>query len=105
MSAYWENVIPEILDELGIDLGEGKVKELIEAIEGCDENKSTYCGYDVAHRSSHSEIERMKKELAEERSKVVCPQCKGQGGITVHWLDRSSSSTCWKCNGEGKVKP
>lgn len=105
MSDYWKTVIPEVLGDLGIELTEEKEKDLIEAIEGCAETKSLYTGDECIPNLYRLETEKLKKELTKERSKVVCPECGGRGSITVSWLDRSSTSTCWKCNGEGKVLP
>lgn len=51
------------------------------------------------------EIASLKKELKKERSKQVCPECKGKGGLYMSGPVHGAISQCHVCNGEGKVTP
>ena len=50
-------------------------------------------------------IERLKRELEIEKSKIICPECKGSGVNVPYGPAHTCISRCPKCEGVGKVSP
>lgn len=106
MNSYWTIFAQEVPSDMGISLTEAQVKYLADAIEGAVENMSMYCGYEAIPDPQTEEIKALKNALKEEREKVHCKTCNGNGSITSPVGPcRSATSQCWKCRGEGRHKP
>ena len=75
--------------------------------EGAHDNFGMAHGHDCIPNPLEEKVGRLERELKIERDKVVCPECGGRGSITTNAMhcNRSSTSQCWKCRGEGKVSP
>lgn len=101
---YWEEAFCAALEEANIQLPS---QELIEraskVIEGAHENYGMAHGYDCIPNPLIIENEKLTKELKVEREKVHCRECEGSGWTTTLGPYHSSTSRCYKCNGEGKV--
>lgn len=52
-----------------------------------------------------AEVDKLSRALKIEQDKVVCKECWGGGRITEQGPCNSSNTDCWKCRGEGYVKP
>ncbi len=105
-SEYWRICIEEGLSEVGIDATDNQVADLVEWVEGAHSVFGEVTGRDCIPDPSIIEIKALRAELANEKRKIVCPECGGAGRIvsacgTSHYSDTS----CWKCNGKGKVMP
>ena len=78
-------------------------------IEGMEENCGMDFGHDVAWVNLRAAHERekfdLKCELARERNKVHCKECRGIGETVSHGPVHSGYSRCWKCNGDGRHDP
>jgi hypothetical protein len=103
MSTYWKIFVDEVVPELGIVLTPEQSAQLLDEIKNAHENYSTAHGYDCIPNPDRQQIERLQKALKKEQEKRFCAECHGRGSITTNWANRSSSSQCWKCNGEGKL--
>lgn len=101
MNEMIKETISEFCLEKEIDIEGEEIDELIDAIEACFE----YASYSIAIPSDNSEVERLKRELEIEKSKVVCPSCKGKGEEVSQGPYHSAYSRCPKCKGEGKTLP
>lgn len=105
---YWKETIESAFDEAGITATPGQIDLVAGAVEVSHENCGMAHGHDVASAnwsaSRDAEIERLKQELRDERDKVVCTECKGRGHVTESCGPvRSSTSTCFKCKGDGRL--
>jgi len=105
MSDYWHECIAEAFDDAGISATEKQIAVVAGWVEGAHENYGTAHGHDVIPNPMQLEAERLERELKAEREKIACPVCKGRGRIITQGPYHSSDSDCWKCNGEGRVKP
>ena len=107
MTDYWVDAISEAFEDASITATQKQIAIVAAWASGAHENYSMAHGHDCIPDPRKLEVERLQKELAIERAKVVCPGCGGRGSITTNaeFCDRSSTSGCWKCHGEGKVSP
>jgi hypothetical protein len=101
---YWEECIRESFGEAGIEATDKQIKAVVSAVEGAHDVYGEYHGHTLIndHRDPQAdEIERLKKRLDTERSKVPCDACGGDG------LDREIGyypiPPCWKCKGDGRI--
>jgi hypothetical protein len=96
--------LAEALDEhAGVSVSDEALTAIAEDIEGFYDNLDL-----VEYRPANpliSETDRLRAELKRERVKVVCKECHGIGRIISYGPYHGSNTQCWKCHGEGKVKP
>jgi hypothetical protein len=101
---YWKEAFAAALEEADIPLpGDDKLKLGAEVLEGAHENYGMAFYSPPAGEHLRSEIDSLKRELRKEREKEHCRECDGRGSITTPGPYHSSTSRCWKCNGEGRV--
>lgn len=62
-------------------------------------------GHDCIPNPLVEENEKLSRAIKLEREKVTCRECNGRGVIVENFCNRSSSSRCDKCNGEGRHWP
>ena len=106
---YWREHAEIALSEAGLP---SATDEQLDAIAGVIESAHEFygqnMGHDVATANFKGEQQRLMDNLArqlqEERDKVICGTCNGGGEIVTHGPYHSSSSQCWKCNGDGRHK-
>jgi hypothetical protein len=100
---YWKECLSCAADDISLKLTEEQLEYLADAVQGGHEN------YGMAYYQPENplirELRDTEKALKEEREKVSCKSCNGSGRIVTHGPHHSSDTQCWKCNGEGKVKP
>lgn len=101
---YWKECISEALDECGIEATSEQIAHVADAVRVSHENYGMSYGYDAIPNPLRTEIDRLKKELADEKDLVFCEPCRGKGWITENFGMRSSTSQCDKCRGRGKHK-
>lgn len=100
---YWKECISQACEDVGIVLSPEQLNSIAIDLATAHEMYSE-CLYHPENPLKR-ELEDTHKKLAIEKSKVVCPICQGRGSIHENFGFRSSISTCYKCNGEGKVIP
>lgn len=101
---YWEECIKEAFEESEIDATEKQINDVVEWVEGAHENYSMAHGHDCIPDPKNTEIEELKRKLKREQGKQICRECNGRGSITENFVcGRSSTSRCYKCNGEGFI--
>jgi len=100
---YWEECIRCAFEDAGIVATEEQIQIVIGTVEVSHENYGTAFGYDCIPNPVVEENKKLAKQLEIERSKRVCPDCKGSGRIIENYLNRSSDTQCSKCHGEGKI--
>lgn len=102
---YWVECVECAFEEAGIMA----TKEQIESVAGDVEVSHDNIGLCFPSPSGPSQaqldLEKTKRELADERDKVACGQCGGRGRIITLGPHHSSDSECWKCRGEGRHAP
>ena len=103
--SYFHETVSEALDQEGIDATEKQIENIAEAVQIAHDMYSEYMGHQHIPNPIKTKNEKLKKELEKERNKVGCDKCNGTGSIREQWLDRCSTHTCPKCNGEGKYLP
>jgi DnaJ-class molecular chaperone len=102
---YWKECISEALDDIGVSLTDGQITALGSWIEGAHENHGTATGQECIPNPLVTENDNLQKELDREKSKVICTACDGTGVIRIDGPCHFSTSSCWKCNGEGRHLP
>jgi len=102
---YWKECISEAFDDAGILATKDQIGTVASWVEGAHDNHGMAHGYDVIASPYKSESEKLKKELADEKRKRICPECNGRGRIIINGPVHSSDSECSNCRGEGKVSP
>ena len=103
---YWKEALIAAFEDAGIDTpSDDKLELMAGTLEGAHENYGMSPGYHCISDPRDAENRQLKKELENERRKVMCRECRGRGEITEYGPSHSSSMQCWKCRGEGKVAP
>lgn len=103
---YWEECLAESLDEHGIIATAEQIKDIAEDVAGAHTVMGENLDPPVMGPSSHNlELDRLNKELANEKSKVVCRECAGTGRITEYIGPWFSNSQCDRCDGAGRHLP
>lgn len=104
---YWIELISESLIDVGISATEKQISLIAHDIQCGYEGYSVDHGYDVAdanlRNSRQQEVDKLHKELQEEKNKIVCSECKGHGYIFEDYGIRSVEFKCSKCNGCGRI--
>jgi hypothetical protein len=103
--SYWEEVVSIALEDAGIKATQAQIESIAGAVEVSHDNYGMAHGHDCIPNPATTELDSIKKKLAEERSKVACKECGGTGFYVHHFLNRTSSGQCGKCRGEGKHLP
>lgn len=105
-SEYWRECIHEAMSDAGIVAREDQKEMVALIVEGAHEVYAESTGALSAPNPYVAENRELEARLREERDKVVCPECRGDGRETVNTgLSHVAVSDCWKCSGEGKVTP
>ena len=106
---YWREAVDCALDDAGVTATEQQREEIAGVMEGSHENYGMAFGHDVASANLRAaqdrEKEDLERELARERNKVHCKECRGTGTTVSHGPVHSGYSQCWKCNGDGRHDP
>ena len=102
---YWKECISEALDEVGIKATERQIMIIAECVEGSHENYGMAYGHDAIPNPLETENKNLKKELRDEKDKIICEICSGKGNLISYGGTFQSISTCWKCKGEGRYLP
>lgn len=99
---YWEECIRTAFEDSGITATEEQILEVSETVKGSFENYGLYHGHECIPNPLSEEVDRLKKELRNEKDKVFCEECNGKGMIVSPGPYHSGVSQCHKCNGEGR---
>ena len=103
---YWKEHAEIAMDEAGLTATEDQLDTIAGVIESAHEFYGQSMGHDVAsanwHAEQRSELAKAQLELGKEKQKVLCRECRGEGVITTSYYNRSLTSQCWKCNGNGR---
>ena len=100
-SDYYKECLEIAANDLGIILTKEQVEHFAGAVEGAHENESM--AFPSPDRPDTEGD--LRRELAREKSKIVCEECKGKGRVTEYGPVHSYNSQCHRCHGEGKVIP
>ena len=100
---YWEECIRESFEDAGIKATDDQIDTVVGWVDGAHENYSMAHGHDCIESPYKAEAEHLKRELKKEQDKVVCEECKGKGHIVTYGGTFQSESTCFHCQGEGKI--
>lgn len=104
---YWESAVGEALcehTELYSQFTNEQLSSIAKDLMLAAEMEGEYSGVHSIPNPQLAEIERLKRELKKESSKVSCPVCNGSGRTqhkvgSFHWAD----TQCYRCNGEAKI--
>lgn len=104
---YWLEALQSSLDEHGVihDLTKEQLAAVAKDMDFAHQMHGEATGLINIPNPLRLENEKLSKELKREREKVFCRECGGRGSITENFANRSSLSSCYKCNGEGKHDP
>lgn len=102
---YWKECITEAIEEAGIAATEAQIESISKFVSGAHEQYGMAHGHDCIPNPLKLENDRLEKALESERTKVVCPDCGGNGSIYSEFGTRSSWSSCARCRATGKVSP
>ena len=105
MSDYWTDCIGEAFEDAKIEATGEQIATVASWAEGAHDNYGMAHGHEYIPNPQRLEADRLRKELEIERSKVVCPECKGSGRIITYGPSHSSDSECYVCHGEGYKVP
>ena len=101
---YWIECLNESLESHGIILAPEKIELIAKDIECSHECMDM--AFPVPDFNPYRDTsEKLKVELVREKSKVHCRTCDGRGVITSYGPIHSGTSSCYKCNGEGRHLP
>ena len=103
--AYWRECVEIALNDVGITATPEQIQEIAWSVQGGHENIGMAFYSPPAGEHLTTEIERLRRELREERDKIACNTCGGRGRIITQGPYHSSDSQCYKCHGEGRHKP
>ena len=102
---YWKECIKEAFEDAKIEASDEQIDTVISWVEGAHENYSMANGYDCIPNPLETENKKLKKDLDDEKEKVLCKECNGKGVITTYGGTFQSTSSCDKCDGMGRHKP
>jgi hypothetical protein len=81
---YWKEALCSALEEAGTDIPpDDKLEIAAEVIEGAFDNYGMAHGHDCIPNPLKSEVERLSKDLKNERDKILCTNCNGRGRIRI----------------------
>lgn len=104
---YWKETIESTFDEAGLTATPGQIELVAGAVEVSHENYGMAHGHDVASANlsaeRNAEIERLRRELCEEREKRTCTDCNGRGYVRHDGPVHSAESACFTCKGAGRL--
>ena len=103
---YWKDCISEAFEDAGIVATPDQLDTVTSWAEGAHDNYGLATGDDVAS-ANHSaqkddEIRGLKTELRNELNKETCETCGGTGNLTTYGGTFQSTSSCYKCHGQGR---
>lgn len=99
---YWEEAFAAALEEACIPIPDaGDLRRGARVLEGAHENIGL--AFRVPENPLAGEVRELKTKLKHEQEMVHCRECSGRGRIITHGPAHSANSTCWKCNGSGKI--
>ncbi len=102
--SYWLEAVDSSFDEHGVlSTEELRLKIAEDMLAAYDNIGMAF--YEPTGDGAESLIEKLRKELREEKSKEVCNECKGKGGWNIGMGTFTSPQTCNRCDGSGKVLP
>jgi hypothetical protein len=103
---YWIECVSIAADECGATLTKEQIACIADSVQGGHENYGLAFYTPPASESPYArEATELRKELRAEREKITCRACNGTGAITTYGGTFQSTSSCWKCNGQGRHKP
>ncbi len=100
---YWEECIKEAFEDAKIEATTEQIDNVIGWVEGAFENYSLSNGYDCIPDPKESEISELRRLLEREKSKTICPECKGSRITVTYGGTLKGTSQCFKCRGEGFI--
>jgi len=96
-NSYWVESVGQSLDEAGLVATEAQIERIADDMSICCDQHDMAFGFDVASQNlaatRRREVAALRRELAEERDKVVCGQCHGRGLVVMAGPCHSSEST------------
>lgn len=101
---YWVECIESALEEHGVSANAEQIKRIAADVQISAENQGL-AFHVPEYRPFNTEVEELRKQLREEKSKVLCKTCKGSGEEIVPGFSHYSISQCWRCHGEGRHVP
>ena len=102
---YWKECISEAFDDAKLSATDDQIGTVASWAKGAHDNHSMAHGHDCIPNPLTDDNERLKRELRNERDKILCPDCRGSGSITIQGPCHSATSECSKCHGEGRYLP
>ena len=101
MSEYWRISLEGALDRCEISATREQIAELAERCEGIASVEGQYTGHDLIEDPRDTELAKLRKALAIETAKRVCPECKGVGSFRINGPSHYSDHACRECGGRG----
>jgi len=105
MTDYWKECVSEAFEDAGISATDAQIEVVTSWVEGAHDNYGMAHGHYNIPNPIVAEVADMKRALEQERAKVICNTCNGNGWITTPGPYHSSTSQCHKCFGEGRRAP
>lgn len=101
---YWEEMVGESFCQNDIEYDSSKVKLVAKDMSAAHEHyDQAFYQPPVSEHPVFSELESLKKQLANEKSKVTCRVCAGTGQTRdAVGTSHVAISSCWKCDGQGR---
>jgi hypothetical protein len=103
---YWTEALSQALEECGATLTDEQLASVAASLQISHENYGM--AFYTPPLDAHpvvAERDRLARDLEEERRKVTCQECGGNGLIHTQGPYHGSTSRCWKCNGQGRHLP
>lgn len=102
---YWVECIAQSAENCGAILTKEQIEAIAADVQASHENYGlAFYQPSIDEHPVFSENKQLKKQLQEEREKILCRECNGHGRIIIQGPYHSSDSQCWKCSGYGRHK-
>lgn len=101
---YYAEGLAEAFDEHGVTATPEQIRAIAEDVVGWSESIGM-AFHTPAGDPRDSELEELRKQLRREREKTTCSSCNGSGLLHFSGPYHGSTSSCHKCNGEGRHTP
>jgi len=100
---YWTECIEISLEECDLHATSEQIESIAGDVEAGHDNYGM--AFHVPESPVNGEIAQLKRELNDERAKVICSECNGRGRLISHGPCHSGNSECFVCRGEGRYLP